>query len=258
MNMKRVISILIIFITATASSQDQLKIDSLNIVIKFTITTNTFPESWNESPINATAIPLDSIEKQRSIDIIYKALKKYPAAVIQENLKTIYIFKSIAFYGQEYGGTNSVDAVYMANSGVVNGYSNYYIEKSFHHEFSSILFRNYPHYFKENKWKRTNKLQYGNGGVQALIDGEVGQTIDSIYNANGFLHQYAMSDIENDFNSFAENLFVPTASFSEAVQLFPRLNKKLEIIIAFYRRVDATFSKKYFDELKRNYLENNF
>ena len=156
------------------------------------------------------------------------------------------MLKVIQFYGQKYGGTNSSDRVYISNIGIAYGYNDRYLEKSFHHEFSSVLLRKYPRYFNKKAWKNLSKLPYDLGGVNALKQGKDSQTIDSSFNINGFLYQYATSVIENDFDSFAENLFSPAAGFWEAVEKYPLLKKKADIIIGFYNHLNKIFTKQYF------------
>ncbi len=94
-------------------------------------------------------------------------------------------------------------------------------------------------------------MPYGDGGVMALKEAKDSQKFDPQLNDKGFLHQYANSDMENDFNSFAENLFYPASEFYNIVGEYEKLNQKLEIIIEFYHSIDKTFTKGYFDGFKK-------
>ncbi len=64
------------------------------------------------------------------------------------------------FYDVPYGGTNSTDAVYLVNRGAPLGYTDKYLEQTFHHEFSSILFRNFPALLDTGLWKGANQINY--------------------------------------------------------------------------------------------------
>ncbi len=247
--MKKTI-VLLILLLCFFNSESQITDTRTGVVIEFEYNENIFPGSWKADPINGKGTTLDKEQEKRSLRIIKKALSKYPVKIIKNNIQKIYILKTIEFYGQGFGATYSNDIVYIANSGIHLGYSDYYIEKSFHHEFSSILLQNYPEYFDKSKWKSNNKIGYGKGGVQALKDSEDEQTIETKYNEKGFLHQYAVSDIENDFNSFAENLFVPTERFWETVDSYPGLGKKLNVIIDFYNSLNGMFTEDHFKTLK--------
>lgn len=246
---KLILSLFFLFIYLPVFSQ--LINKRTGIEIHFDIDDNTFPLSWQGGEINAQGTPLDSEEFERSLDLLTNALNKYPTEVIRSNLKKVYILKEIKFYGIGYGGTNSTDIVYMTNNGVADGYTDHYIEQTFHHEFSSILLRNFPHYINKNSWVQLNQLEYGKGGVQALRDSNDSMDIDSVLNEKGFLYQYAASDFENDFNSFAENLFAPSEKFKKVVHKYQALSEKLELIIRFYNLLDSSLTFEYFTKLMK-------
>ncbi|WP_298511296.1 hypothetical protein [uncultured Kordia sp.] len=250
--------VIILFIFFLNEINSQVVDKRTGIQIFYEVHEDTFPVSWTTAEIAAKGISLDSTEIKRSLKIVKAALDKYPNNVITKNLKRVYILKSIEFYGEKFGGTNSSDTVYIANNGNDLGYSDAYLEKSFHHEFSSILLRNYPFYMKKDRWIASNKITYGDGGVTALKEDKSNQDFNSLLHAKGFLHQYATSSFENDFNSFAENLFLPSENFYATVELFPQLKNKLWIIRNFYGAIDKAFTKKYFSDLnsKNNKKQN--
>jgi hypothetical protein len=243
---KKIFFAVLIICSFSVLSYCQIIDERTGITIEFEVDDNTFPESWKTAEINASGVSLDPSEMKRSASIIIMAMKKYPIGVLKNNLKKIYILSSMKFYNVNYGGTNSSDVVYVSNSGVADGYTDYYIEKTFHQEFSSILLRNYPSYFDKDRWQGNNRVHYRNGGVLSIESNTDGQNFDSLLNKNGLLYEYATSDLENDFNSFAENLFVPVPEFWVAVEKYPDLYNKAEIIIGFYNRIDEKFTKKYF------------
>lgn len=226
------------------------------IPVLFVVNDETFPESWKTESINAQGIDLDTAEIKRSYELVKKAFAKYPETVLKNNLRAIYVLKSITFYGQPFGGTNSNDVLYIANKGKQSAYSDDYIEQTIHHEFSSILLRNFPDYFQKEKWLSYNKVGYGDGGVAALKSGSSSQVLDTALHARGFLHQYANSDMENDFNSFAENIFLPEMEFYNVADAYAPIAGKLELIIAFYNELDAQFSRKYFKKIKPAHIKN--
>jgi len=242
----RLINIFLILQLLTGCVQSQVVDYNTGVLIAYEVDEHTFPKSWKTKEVNATAVSLDTVEIERSTQLIKTALKKYPVEVLNKNLRTIYVLKSIEFYGQVYGGTNSTAIVYLGNNGVENGYTDTFVEQSFHHEFSSILLRNFPSRFKKSEWTSVNRLSYGEGGVQALMNSKDSQEFDSTFNSNGFLHEYATSSMENDFNSFAENLFMPEKEFWNLVEADAGLTKKLNVIIDFYHQINEQFTKEYF------------
>jgi hypothetical protein len=221
------------------------------IAIEFVEEENMFPESWYEGEINGKAESLDPSEYTRTQSILDKALKKYPITFLQNNLKKIYVMKAVKFFGQVYGGTNSNDVVYISNNGESMGYTNAFVEQTFHHEFSSILLRKYYTSFDETSFKAANAegFQYGSGGIDALINGESSQHFEAALNENGILCQYGGASVEEDFNTFTENLFLASPGFRELLTKYPRLDRKARIIVRFYKTLEPTFTWKYFEKI---------
>ncbi len=229
-------------------SQQAVVQDSVKII--FVVEPKMFPSSWYDSPIDGQAESLHPDEYDRSMEIVKKAMSKYPEGFLEKHIETIYVVDQLSFYGVGYGGTNSNDAVYLANQGVINGYTDQYLEQSFHHEFSSILFRKCPHYFPEKDWVKNNKgFSYGTGGINAIIEGTASTELSEKYVANGVLCQYSMSDIEEDFNVFAEQIFCASDEFWALVSGSQLLQRKLNIIIQFYNSLDETFQYEYFRKI---------
>jgi len=220
------------------------------IPIYFECSSQTFPMYWSTPEISAECSSLDRGELKRSAELVKRAMAKYPVSVLKQNIRKIYVLRSMSFYGQAFGGTNSLDAVYLTNNGVSMGYTDTYIEQVFHHEFSSVLLRNFPADLDTGAWKHNNTAPYGKGGVYALQSVSAGTSFDSLYWQHGFLYQYAQSDMENDFNSFAENIFAPNSMFWDAVSRYPALRNKLDLVIAFYNRLDPSFTRDYFYTIK--------
>ena len=98
--------------------------------IIFTAGKDIFPGYWYDPEINAKAESLSEDEIERSRSIIISAMDKYPIEVLKDNLKSVYVLKSMNFYGVDYGGTNSETSVYVVNSGVDTGYSDIYVEEA--------------------------------------------------------------------------------------------------------------------------------
>ncbi len=238
-----------IFLTTVFATHAQVVEHSSGIQLKFKATDETFPENWYSEEINAHTTSLPNSEKKRSTAVLFAALDKYPLPIIQEHLIEIYLFGVLEFFNQGYAGTYSDNTLYMSNGGVDEGFTDGFIEQTFHHEFSSILWYAHPDLLDTMAWKKLNKIDYGDGGIQALIDDNDSQTFDTYYNERGFLFQYASSDLENDINSFAENLFAPTLEFRNALKKHPVLRKKMALLIAFYTALDPSLKSSFFAEL---------
>jgi hypothetical protein len=154
------------------------------------------------------------------------------------------------FFNVGYGGTNSLDAVYLTANGVDAGYTDTYIEQTFHHEFSSVLFRDYPSLLDTIEWKKANDPTFDyndpESGVGAIRSGRSSQVLDTALAKYGFLTEYAMSSLENDVNTLAQNLFVPEQNFWKFVDRYPGVSKKVKLLIAFYGKLSSQFNEQYF------------
>jgi len=222
--------------------------------IIFTADGGIFPGDWYNSSIDGKAESLSESEMERSKRIIISALDKYPENFLENNLENVYALKSMNFYGVNYGGTNSTDSVYLVNDGENMGYSDIIVEKAFHHEFSSILYRNYGDTFKEPEWRQVNPegFEYfdeATGGSGAIREGKSSQEFDPEAHNMGFLYEYAQSTMENDINSFAENIFMEDDSFFATAESYEKLKAKLDLIVEFYNTLDKTFTMEYFKGL---------
>ena len=225
------------------------------VYVGFIYSKNIFPGSWRDQPINATGIQVDRGEIPRSKIIIARALNKYPEIIFEKNLKYVYFLKEMKFYDVGYGGTNSADAVYLTNQGPSYGYTEKYLEQTFHHEFSSILFRNYPSLLDTNAWKEANipGFLYNDpeNGVGAIRDNRSSQDLDTLLCQKGILTQYGGSSIENDVNTFAQNLFCPEKNFWSYVDRYPRIKKKTELLIKFYGGLSSAYTEAYFRRMDK-------
>jgi len=248
MKTKIFFGLLFIIFTTTVICANYVVHEKSGTKIYFATADDMFPASWQEGDINGYAKSLQMSELGRSAEVIFRALDKYPVAVLQKNLSRIYIFSELEFYGQPYGGTNSNDVVYLTNNGIDDGYTDAYLEQLFHAEFSSILLRNFAPESYDKRWCAINNEEfvYGAGGVQEIKEGKAGLKYGEYFYEAGFLYEYAMSGSENDLNSIAENLFCPDKQFWTVYENYPRVKQKVHLAIKLYNLIDEEFCKEYF------------
>jgi len=225
------------------------------VYVSFSSSKEIFPIDWRNDPIDATAKPIERREIRHSKLIIAKALNKYPESIFKKNLKFVYFLKEMSFYNTGYGGTNSQDAVYLTNRGKYWGYTDQYVEQTFHHEFSSILFRNNPSLLDTNLWKDANVPGFiyndPKNGVGVIRDGKASQRLDTALCQIGFLTQYSESSLENDVNTFAQNLFCPEKNFWNYADRYPGIKQKTELLIKFYAALSPMYTEAYFRKLDK-------
>jgi hypothetical protein len=226
------------------------------VFIGFNFEPNIFPELWRAAPINAYGETVSVSEIKRSKPIITRAIDKYPETVLH-NLQAIYFLKQLKFYDVTYGGTNSTDRVYLVNQGISLGYTDKYLEQTFHHEFSSILMRKFPQYLDTTAWKNANHITFiyndPENGVGAIRNNQSSQELDSVLCRKGILTQYGGSSLENDVNTFAQNLFCPDKNFWYFVDHYPKIKKKTGLLIDFYTKLDSSFTEQYFRKLENQH-----
>jgi hypothetical protein len=220
------------------------------VKVVFEYSADIFPDDWRNERIDAQGQQIATEEIARSKQVAIKALNKYSSTLLDYNLKALYFLKSMKFFGVSFGGTNSVDALYLTNNGTSLGYTDAYIEQTFHHEFSSILFRNYERFFDTVAWKKANDPNFDyndpESGVGAIRTGRSSQVLDTSLSRYGFLTEYSMSSLENDLNTMAQNLFLPDISFWSIVDKYAKIKTKMQLLVAFYNKLDSRYTEKYF------------
>jgi hypothetical protein len=244
--------LLALFFPSTTRIPADTSINGIQVQFEYSLA--IFPASWQGSPVNAKGEPMPAAEIPRSKTIIATALSKYPPAVLRRNLLNVYFVRSMSFFDASFGGTNSLDAVYISNDGKNAGYTNYYLEQTFHHEFSSILFRNYTRRLDTAEWKLTNisSFDYNDpeNGVGSIRKNQTSQEIDTLLCQQGFLTEYSLSSMENDINTYAQNLFCPSNDFWQVTDKYPRIAKKVTLLISFYHNIAPVFTEEYFRKFK--------
>ena len=210
-----------------------------------------FPESWRNSPIAASGevLPDDQVERVRTV--LARALKKYPAKVLQTHLKTVYVLAELRYSGVSTSGTNSRNSVYLKVGDDRQGFTEAHLESVFHAEFSSILLRNEKRRFDAEAWRAVNPpgFQYLGHGVEAIKQNKAGLELRESLHELGFFKEYSQSTLENDFNAFAALLFMGDRTRWAVVDGFPKIRRKADLAIAFFQTIDATFTEEYFRSL---------
>lgn len=247
-SLKYILIILLLVLAQSLRSQDIVKIGPAKTKVVFQSDKKIFPCKWRNEELNPEVIALDSTEIPRMLVILEKGLGKYPPKLIKRNLKNIYVLNSIFFSGIDYGGTYYRKRVYISNNGIENGYTDSYLERSFHHEFSSVLLKRHIKYFDKEGWVNANAddFSYGEGGKEALLTNETDKWLNPILYQDGFLNIYSLAAYEEDFNCFAEYIFTNDPGFWAAWESSEAIRKKTEILIQFYNRLNPIFTLEYF------------
>ncbi len=239
---------IVLLFLGSSSPLDMYVDERTKTEIFFSFQDQIFPKHWYGGRINAEAEPLSRMERLRVINILNRAFEKYPDLVIRENLDRIYALKKMRFYGVPFGGTNVHNTLYICDDENNPFFTDKYIEGIFHHEFSSILKRTYSWFFNSGEWEAVNPpdFKYGNGGVDAIINGEASLKLNPDYYTQGFLTRYSQASLEEDVNVFAQNLFSGDTKFWAVVDQNTRIRRKSRLLIGFYQKIDPRFNENYF------------
>lgn len=208
-----------------------------------------FPESWRTSKVNAKAELLEDTELDRCREVVNRALAKYPADLLQTTLKKIYCLGRLEYSGAITGGTRSRNAVYVVCKPT---YATPDVERIVHAEYSSVLFQSFAQHFDAEAWKQINPrdFKYLGSGVEAVKSGLAAQRADSVMREQGFIEAYAKASIEEDINSHVAPLFMGDAKYWEAIEQYPKLKAKADLVMSFYSKVHASFTLGHFQALR--------
>jgi hypothetical protein len=247
------ISIMSLFIRFSTSIFDSNKLGGVQIITDADYEANIFPANWLDAPSNIHVTKLKPGEVTRATNVVQLALEKYPPTLLGQTLQRVYVFDTIVQYDASIGGTYLGDQVFLADTGWMVGYTDQFIERAFHEEYSSILLKTYPDYFDEAAWTKINPEQFvydGDAGFGYIRDGKGSLDYDPKLLNAGFLNQYSSSNMENDFNAFAGRLLVGETEFWQAVDQHDRIQQKALLVIAFYQQLDPMYTEEYFRTLQ--------
>ncbi len=198
-----------------------------------------FPAEWRTDRVRAQGTPVAGSEVPRTVRLVKSALSRYGPGSLAP-LKTVVCLGSMSFFGLSFGGTNSLDTLYICNAGEREGYTDAYIYGAVHHEYSSILLRNNPGLLDRAQWDKALPpgFSYLGDGTDAIREGTSDVRFNPRLFSEGFLADYSRASLEEDFNLIAENLFVSLPEFWAAVDRSQRLRAKVELVAGFYERLD--------------------
>jgi len=206
------------------------------------VTDDFYPSDWKSDPrIKPVAETIDHQEFERIIPLTRSFAAEYPEGILAKNLKGACFCKTLKFYGKDFGGTNSADRIYICVKSKELGYTDQYVLSSMHHEFSSILMRNYP--FPSKAWAALNPkgFSYTDDAVGALEKDDL-LNPKSKHHESGFICLYSQSSMEEDFNTIADYLFNQRPALLKLGLKYPKLRAKIQLAMKFYKSVDARFA----------------
>lgn len=210
-------------------------------VVRYDGKASIFPPSWLDRKIRAKATAADTSLFYKDTAGLVSAWSKIPQGVLEGEVQKVYVVGSLKFNGQQFTGTNSGDAVYIA------GGDKDETERTFHHELSSILLRNHPDDILEASWRALSPALRTGNSASAVKAGYYSVKYDESLMEKGYLTPYSLSNWENDFNMYAENIFCGGKQFWTLLDKYPKALEKARLVIKFYReKIWGGYSETFF------------
>lgn len=244
--------LILLFATFNSYSQDTIIVKNIN-GIEVSFYSNSNPtDKWKyyDSRIYYLGV------KKNDIDSVTNCLKivlaKYPEELLNKNLKKITVFGRMKVKGAYLSGLYKNESKFYLSIPEFNSANKLIFEKLFHHEFSHCLFKNYTKHFDKQEWGKLCLIKYNGRIWKTIRTNENIRVYDPKLYSVGFLHLYSTVDINEDFTSFAENIFLSDKVFWKAVSENDLLHQKFLLTIDFYKKTNPTFTESYFESNNHN------
>lgn len=214
-----------------------------------------FPEQFTVSDGEAPILEMEMTtlaDASESLDGIEAALTTYPQGFVAEVIDAIYLSGPMLMEGAEAGGTYSSNSIILVNLSGWNG-TNFNFENSLkgvHHELSSLVYMRSP--FVIFAWQALLPKEWKpvSSNYEALTqDRNIGPDYE-----NGFLSRYGKTNVENDFNIYAEFAFAEPEKLRELAATYPIIAKKLSLFITAYSQFSAKYEQDFEDYFARTGL----
>ncbi len=169
------------------------------------------------------------------------ALRIYPPQLIKKYLSKIFIVDKITINGVSGAAAYGDAIIFIAANLPFGRRSSHEYGLSIHHEFSSLLFNGSP--FPWMDWSLANHgdfkylERYEDILKAADLKNRKDPKLSHKWYDQGFVSDYGMTSMQNDFNKYAELAFADPQKLRELAQTYPRIAKKTELLVKFYTRL---------------------
>jgi hypothetical protein len=213
------------------------------VAVEYTIGPDFFPAEWTAPHTSAVAEPISDPELRRLLRLLPDWLDKYPATALRADLRGIRLCGSLLLNDVGAAGTATESNVYLASEGRREGYSDRFLELTFHHELSSLFL--YNRIFPIHDWVEANPagFEYMTDPAQVLEAVEGRRQLDggpADYRV-GLLAPYGRTNLENDLNIYAEFIFGEPERMKRLIQEYPVIAAKYEVFKSFYLSISPEF-----------------
>jgi hypothetical protein len=204
-------------------------------------------------PADSKVAEIQRVDKRYVLPVleaVKAALQMYPPDLIKKHVSAIFVTGPTEVYGAGGAGMRLNSWIYLSaptNRSEQLGSQSYAMV--FHHELSSFFF--YDDSFPVAQWASVNEpdFKYLERRIDIIRAAAPENRRDpkeapSWYQA-GFVHDYGMSSMENDFNTYAELAMAQPAELIQLAKQYPKIAQKTKIFVEFYSSL-APELREYF------------
>jgi hypothetical protein len=183
------------------------------------------------------------------------AIVKYPPSLIRKYLKAVFITGILKIYGVQGGGSYFDSWIYLSALEKYESSGPDLYAENFHHELSSLFLRD--SLFPKNSWQSVNEVKFSYMARQidvvksAAQENRKDKKNSSTWYHAGFVSDYGMSSLENDFNTYAEMAMTRPKKLKQLSIEYPRIKAKTILLIDFYSKL-APELREYFQTVGLN------
>ena len=194
--------------------------------------------------ISVLLTPPTNAQYLNYMDILEKALRRYPTDLIAKNLVTIYIGGGYRQNGGVITGLYEKGKIYLFYNHQEGDNSEIFLEQTFHHEFSSILIHAYD--FPAFDWLKLNPPGFdyiiNPVKINEYMNSGKSYQASEVQLKQGLVSSYGKANPENDINSYVELIFTQPEKMQALVKTYPVIRLKYNMIREFYISISPKFN----------------
>ena len=175
---------------------------------------------------------------------VARALARYPGPLVAAHVDRVFVArrldKKMGDAWVKEAGCSGLRSLYLAQ---LPAYGDLFREAVFHHELCHLLMSANKKKFSREAWIRCNPEGFA---YQMDSDLFTDPKPDDRYLEEGFLCSYGKSHIEEDVCTYAMWLFARPDWVLEQAARHPRVQAKLDLLLAFYAGLDPIFTPEHF------------